>query len=194
MMEKNWHEIKEISMDKINITIEIGGYTITGVAGKTGSHIYAGDKTKPAWTGVDRLYPFGGRELILDHQFFFVESDVPGKLHKFKGVEYLGLVDAPRDYQKMLKDLLEKFKGALVIFDGQYVMVVHKDTPILSGCSTIFSCLTGGGATNMISHSHVSGVGHTYGLHSSVVSLEMEAAAKGLGNEFIRNYERLMAL
>ena len=182
--------------DKINVTIECGGYTITGAAGDTSTHIVADDITKPAWIGsaMGPWSSLNGSGNLGASNFLFIESDDPGKLHKFTGVEYLGLVDAPLDYQKMLKDLLEKFKGALVVYDGANVLVVHNDTPILSGCSSIISCLSGGGATNMIPHAHTCNIGNTYCLQLTVVSLEMEAAAKGLGNEFIRNYERLMAL
>ena len=95
----------------------------------------------------------------------------------------------------MLKDLLEKFKGALVIYRDNDVLIIHRDTPILSGCGSIAQCITGGkGACNLMPHGVRSEIGRTYAICASTVSLEMEAAAKSLGNEFIRHYERLMKI
>lgn len=182
--------------DKINVTIECGGYTITGAAGDTSTHIVADDKTKPAWIGsaMGPWSSLNGSGNLGASNFLFIESDVPGKLHKFKGVEYIGLVDAPRNYHNMLHALLTKFKGALVIFNESYVLVVYKDMPILSGCGSVLQCINSGNVGNLVQYVMTSEVGRSFKIYDNIISLEMEAAAKLAGDQFIKEYERLMAL
>ena len=182
--------------DKINVTIECGGYTITGEAGAGDAMVIASENRKPAWygAGVGYFTQWVGSGPLLRHIFFYVESDTPGKLHKFKGVEYLGLVDAPVDHERMLKDLLDKFKGALVLMNGSCTAVIYNDKVIASGCRQLAAILSDGALDNLEHHLRLD-VGNFYNLSSNpLVSLEMIVIAKGLGDTFIKEYERLMKL
>jgi hypothetical protein len=182
--------------EEINVKIECGGYTITGYAGTGVASIIADEKRKPAWVGKKdgKLVVWSGSGYTSSGVFFYIESDTHGKLHKFKGVEYLGLVDAPVDHEKMLRDLLEKFKGALVLVNGGFTAVIYNDKVIASGCSQLAAILADGALGNLDHHLYTDG-GNFYKLRANpLVSLEMIDVAKSLGDQFIREYERLMKL
>lgn len=180
-------------MDKINVTIECGGYRITGVAGDIGSHIYADDKTKSAWFGnaTDPLLVWTGSGNLGAANFFYIESDTPGKLHRFRGIEYLGEVDAPRDYCKMLQDLLDRFDGANIIRTASNsLIIVHKNKAIWMGCEKVYEII---GAHNTIQIAAEYGIEIRY-ISRKSVSDAMVTAARNSGLEFTNTYERLMKI
>lgn len=115
---------------------------------------------------------------------------MPGKLHKFMGVKYIGLVSVPHHYENMLTDLITKFHGALVLDGGNgAVVVTYKDDIIAEGCGQILACLK-----ESIRPFRNTSLGTFYKICNPVISVAMITAAKNLGDQFIKEYERLMAL
>lgn len=183
--------------EEINVKIECGGYTITGYAGTGVASIIADEKRKPAWVGKKdgKLVVWSGSGYTSSGVFFYIESDTHGKLHKFKGVEYLGLVDAPVDHERMLRDLLEKFKGALILADSNHVSIIHNDKIIATGCKQLMSLLGAGTNDNLIKIMNFTEFSVFYELQiDPLISLEMITIAKSLGDQFVKEYERLMKL
>jgi len=174
--------------DKINVTIECCGWEIVDYAQYLATKQTKISGDRKAFCGDD-LVPWSGGSLGVKIPFY-IESDTPGKFHKFMGMEYLGLVETLQDRRKMLTDLITKFQGALVLDGGNgAVVVTYKDDIIAEGCGQILACLK-----ESINPIRNTSVGTFYKICNPVISLEMISAARNLGNQFIKEYERMMAL
>jgi len=177
-------------MDKINVTIEYGGYTITGSLGGD-MNIVSDVKAKLAWYGIDNKSPWTDCNTIASHWSFFIESDTPGKLHRFRGMAYLGEVDAPRDYCKMLQDLLDRFDGANIVRNAHNsLIIVHNNKAIWMGCEQVYEII---GTHNTIQIASEYGIEIRY-ISRKSVSDAMVTAARNAGLEFTNTYERLMKI
>lgn len=67
----------------------------------------------------------------------FVIKDEEGVFHKFTGMTYEGTVAPPVSTEQMLKKLIEKFQGALVISTTNTTLVIKEDKLVVAGCGDL---------------------------------------------------------
>lgn len=67
----------------------------------------------------------------------FVVEDSEGVFHKFLGISYKGVVKPPLSTEQMLKKLIEKFQGALVISTTERTFVIKNDKVVVAGCDDL---------------------------------------------------------
>lgn len=133
-------------------TIEFNGITMT--------HEHSGDtiylsynehyNSKLYLAGYDvvagriRLWPPGTEcqnfESCPFNKNIYIEcKDDPSKLHKFCEMKYLGLVDNPHyvDVCSMLREMVKKFDGCLVVFGDDAAVLITKTKATRLGCAKV---------------------------------------------------------
>jgi len=120
--------------DTIEIKMECGGYEITGSANSSSTMQTKVSGDRKAFHG-DEISQWKGGSLGVKIPFF-VEAEDPSKLHRFLGMEYQGLVNNPR-YKTtgtMLREMIEKFDGCLIIYEKKIAYLITTDKAIEIGC------------------------------------------------------------
>jgi len=124
-------------MDQIKIKIEVGGFLISD---------NGQGRILPAKVGGTRKLFWGnttwtGGSIPMDAAFE-IESDDPGKLHKFTGMKYEGLVDRQQDVTQMIAEFAKKFDGCTVLYSSAKGCAVHgKKLHFIDDKSLLFSTI-----------------------------------------------------
>jgi len=105
-------------MDQIKTKIEIGGVTLESFQTSTahGCKIFPHGCSRNIYREDMSIVPKGDETVVVGDPVFFIDSDDPGKLHKFTGMKYEGLVDRPKDVFEVLDEFVKKFDGCTVLF------------------------------------------------------------------------------
>lgn len=131
------------TMDRILTVINVGGYTISEAMD---SELYGISVVlDPPFIIKRRVYDSDLKVINKTPIYctkkcvFYIDSDDPSKLHKFSGMKYMGLVDNPHyvDACSMLREMVKKFDGCLVVFADDTAVLITKTKAIRLGCAKV---------------------------------------------------------
>jgi hypothetical protein len=73
----------------------------------------------------------------------FLVKDREGMFHKFSGMTYCGTVKPSPSVEEMVKCLIEKFQGALVVSIADSTVVINGDRVVAAGCKRLYDFILG---------------------------------------------------